>query len=187
METQHMNCCARRGNVCFYCCNNNCRITMETPQTHCYAAGTVTLLWKCYKVHRSCYHGKPNMPQYKIEMKMGPYVCIFKMRVQVSALICKPIHPLCGSQRALQLYGFSPIQFQCLIAHVHTHMLCHSTHLRVSSFTRKGLKWTALPDSALRTFFILSQSGHKYIGRTQSCYLNLRRESTSEKLLTSRN
>jgi hypothetical protein len=37
---------------------------METPQTHCYAAGTVTLLWKCYKVHRSGYHGKPNMSQY---------------------------------------------------------------------------------------------------------------------------
>jgi hypothetical protein len=61
---QHMNCCARRGNVCFYCCNNNCHITMETPQTHCYAAGTVTLLWQCYKVHRSCYQGKPNMSQY---------------------------------------------------------------------------------------------------------------------------
>jgi hypothetical protein len=39
---------------------------MEAPQTHCYAAGTVTLLWKCYKVHRSCYHGKPNMSQYII-------------------------------------------------------------------------------------------------------------------------
>jgi hypothetical protein len=64
MEIQHMSCCARRGNVCFYCCNNNCHITMETPQTHCYAAGNVTLLWKCCKVHRSCYHGKPNMSQY---------------------------------------------------------------------------------------------------------------------------
>jgi hypothetical protein len=37
---------------------------METPQTHCYAAGTVTLLWQSYKVHRSCYHGKPDMSQY---------------------------------------------------------------------------------------------------------------------------
>jgi hypothetical protein len=23
---------------------------MEMPQTHCYATGTVTLLWKCYKL-----------------------------------------------------------------------------------------------------------------------------------------
>jgi hypothetical protein len=58
MEMQHMNCCARRGNVCFYCCNNNCLIAMETPQTHSYAAGTVTLLWKCCNsllYNRHCY------------------------------------------------------------------------------------------------------------------------------------
>jgi hypothetical protein len=31
---------------------------METPQTHCYAAGTVTLLWKCCNsllYNRHCY------------------------------------------------------------------------------------------------------------------------------------
>jgi hypothetical protein len=50
----------------FLLLQHNCHITMETPQTHCYAAGIVTLLWKCYKVHRSCYHGKPNMSQYVI-------------------------------------------------------------------------------------------------------------------------
>jgi hypothetical protein len=26
-------------------------------QTHCYATGTVTLLWKCNMVHRSCHQG----------------------------------------------------------------------------------------------------------------------------------
>jgi hypothetical protein len=46
---------------------------METPQTHCYAVGTVTLLWKCYKVHRSCYHGKPNMSQYLYQIVL----CVF--------------------------------------------------------------------------------------------------------------
>jgi hypothetical protein len=30
---------------------------MEMPQTHCYATVTVTLPWKCYRVHRSCYQG----------------------------------------------------------------------------------------------------------------------------------
>jgi hypothetical protein len=31
---------------------------METPQTHCYAAGTVTLLWKCHNSlsRNSSYH-----------------------------------------------------------------------------------------------------------------------------------
>jgi hypothetical protein len=29
------------------------------PQTHCYATGTVTLLWKFYRVHRSCHQGNP--------------------------------------------------------------------------------------------------------------------------------
>jgi hypothetical protein len=42
---------------------------METPQTHCYAAGTVTLLWKCNMVHRSCYQGKPDMSQYRIQLR----------------------------------------------------------------------------------------------------------------------
>jgi hypothetical protein len=41
---------------------------MEMQQTHCYATGTVTLLWKCYRMHRSCYQGKPNMSQYFISM-----------------------------------------------------------------------------------------------------------------------
>jgi hypothetical protein len=45
-------------------CNSNCHVTMEMPQTHCYATVTVTLLWKCHKMHRSCYQGKPNMSQY---------------------------------------------------------------------------------------------------------------------------
>jgi len=35
---------------------------MEMPQTHCYATGTVTLLWKCYKLivmqqALLCYYG----------------------------------------------------------------------------------------------------------------------------------
>jgi hypothetical protein len=39
---------------------------METTQTHCYVAGTVTLPWKCNMVHRSCYQGKPDMSQYVV-------------------------------------------------------------------------------------------------------------------------
>jgi hypothetical protein len=38
--------------------NSNCHVTMETPQN------VSTLLWKCHKVHRSCYQVKPNMSQY---------------------------------------------------------------------------------------------------------------------------
>jgi hypothetical protein len=41
--------------------NSNCYVTMELPQTHCYATATVTLLWKRYRMHRPCYQGKPNM------------------------------------------------------------------------------------------------------------------------------
>jgi hypothetical protein len=37
---------------------------MEMQQTHCYTTWTITLLWKCNMVHRSCYQGKPNMSQY---------------------------------------------------------------------------------------------------------------------------
>jgi hypothetical protein len=29
--------------------NSNCHVTMETPQTHCHATATVTLLWKCHQ------------------------------------------------------------------------------------------------------------------------------------------
>jgi hypothetical protein len=35
----------------------NCCVTEEMQQTHCYATGTVMLLWKCNRVHRSCYQG----------------------------------------------------------------------------------------------------------------------------------
>jgi hypothetical protein len=37
--------------------NSNCHVTMEMLQTHCYATGTVTLLWKRPQ--------RPNMSQYK--------------------------------------------------------------------------------------------------------------------------
>jgi hypothetical protein len=41
-------------------CNRHCcYVTMEMLQTHCYATGTITLLWKCYRVHRSCHQGNP--------------------------------------------------------------------------------------------------------------------------------
>jgi hypothetical protein len=41
MEMQHMNCCARRGNVCFYCCNNNSHCHGNAPNSllcsrHCH-------------------------------------------------------------------------------------------------------------------------------------------------------
>jgi hypothetical protein len=36
--------------------NSNCHVTMEMLQTHCYATGTVTLLWKRRQ--------GPNMSQY---------------------------------------------------------------------------------------------------------------------------
>jgi hypothetical protein len=32
---------------------------MEMEQTHCYATGTVTLLWKRNRVHRLCHQGNP--------------------------------------------------------------------------------------------------------------------------------
>jgi hypothetical protein len=32
---------------------------MEMKQTRCYATGTVTLLWKRNRVHRSCHQGNP--------------------------------------------------------------------------------------------------------------------------------
>jgi hypothetical protein len=54
---------------------------MEKPQTHCYAAGTVTLQWKCYKVHRSCYHGKPNMSQYKVIRYKALLAVIIRVKV----------------------------------------------------------------------------------------------------------
>jgi hypothetical protein len=41
---------------------------MEMPHTHCYATATVTLLWKRYRVHRSCYQGKPNMSHYILKL-----------------------------------------------------------------------------------------------------------------------
>jgi hypothetical protein len=40
-------------------CNRHCYVTMEMPQTHCYATATVALLWTCYRVHKSCHQGNP--------------------------------------------------------------------------------------------------------------------------------
>jgi hypothetical protein len=46
---------------------------MEMQYTHCYTTGTVTSLWKCNMVHRSCYHGKRNMSQYvKVHWHLNP-------------------------------------------------------------------------------------------------------------------
>jgi hypothetical protein len=44
--------------------NMNYYVTMEMQYTQCYTTGTVTLLWKCNMVQRSCYQDKPNMSQY---------------------------------------------------------------------------------------------------------------------------
>jgi hypothetical protein len=41
--------------------NSNCHVTMEMLQTHCYATGTATLLWK--------RHQGPNMSQYTYQNK----------------------------------------------------------------------------------------------------------------------
>jgi hypothetical protein len=46
-------------------CNSNHHVTIVMQQTHYYSTVTITLLWKCNMVHRSCYHGKRNMSQYK--------------------------------------------------------------------------------------------------------------------------
>jgi hypothetical protein len=42
-----------------FLCNRHCYVTIEMPETHCYATATVALLWKCYRVHRSCHQGNP--------------------------------------------------------------------------------------------------------------------------------
>jgi hypothetical protein len=50
--------------------NSNCHVTMEMLQTHCYATGTVTLLWK--------RHQRPNMSQY---LKDKNYVVLVIMGI----------------------------------------------------------------------------------------------------------
>jgi hypothetical protein len=42
-------------------CNSNHHVTIVMQQTHYYSTVTITLLWKCNMVRRSCYHGKRNM------------------------------------------------------------------------------------------------------------------------------
>jgi hypothetical protein len=55
--------------------NRNYYVTMEMQYTHCYTTGTVTLLWKCNMIHRSCYQGKPSMSQY-VFMYVCECVCV---------------------------------------------------------------------------------------------------------------
>jgi hypothetical protein len=53
--------------------NRNCYVTTETPQTHCHATATVTLLWK--------RHQGPNMSIYiyiYVEKKLYIYIYIYK-------------------------------------------------------------------------------------------------------------
>jgi hypothetical protein len=46
-------------------------------QTHCYARDTVTLLWKCYRVHRSCHQVNPTCniaPSLRLLVPSSPHV-----------------------------------------------------------------------------------------------------------------
>jgi hypothetical protein len=49
-------------------------------QTHCYATGTATLLWKRNRVHRSCHQGNP---KYVTVYLHTISVCFYIVRFQV--------------------------------------------------------------------------------------------------------
>jgi hypothetical protein len=63
-------------------CKSNCYVTMEMLQTHCYATGAATLLWKCNRAYRSRHQGNPTCNS----MYVCAYVCMY-VRMYVCAYV----------------------------------------------------------------------------------------------------